>query len=264
MPPRTTRTIGDAHDPGPGTHSRGTSVHRYRGPVQVSALWRYPVKSMQGERLESAVVGPRGVEGDRRWAVLDRRTGLTLTARRTPALLMAAACLDGARVRVVLPGGDVARDDGDLSEWLGRPVGLEEASPVRRGRYETPIDVEDEAGPWLQWEGPAGTFHDSTRTRVSLITTASMRDWDVRRFRPNVVLDGASEDDLVGSRMALGTTMLDVVKHIDRCVVVARPQPGLPRDLEPLRTINREHATFLGVGALVVAPGRLSVGDELA
>jgi uncharacterized protein YcbX len=89
-----------------------------------------------------------------------------------------------------------------------------------------------------------------------------MRDWDVRRFRPNVVVDG-DDEALVGTAVIVGTVGLDVVKQIDRCVVVTRPQPGLPRDLEPLRTINRERGTFLGVGALVTHPGRLAVGDEV-
>jgi uncharacterized protein YcbX len=115
----------------------------------------------------------------------------------------------------------------------------------------------------VRWQGPPGTFHDSTRTAVSIVSTTNLRSWDVRRFRPNVLVDGGDEDELVGSSVAIGTAQLDVVKQVDRCVVVTRPQPGLPRDLEPLRTINRERATFLGVGALVASPGRLAVGDEV-
>lgn len=232
--------------------------------MRVVALWRYPVKSMQGEALEHALVDGRGIVGDRRFAVLDRRTGFVLTARRQPELLQASATLDGDQPRVALPDGSVLRDDGDLSEWLGHPVSMEEASETTRGRYETPVDAEHEEREWVAWQGPAGSFHDSTRTQVSIVSQASMGAWDVRRFRPNVVVDGGDEDALVGTVVSVGSVRLDVVKQIDRCVVVTRPQPGLPADLDVLRTINRERATFLGVGALVAIPGSIAPGDELA
>ena len=231
--------------------------------MRVASLWRYPVKSMQGEALDRAEVGAHGIAGDRQWAVVDRRTGLALTARRQPELLLATAAVAGNDVRITLPGGTVVHDDGDLSDWLGHPVALERASEARAGRYETPLDPEREDGEWIAWQGPTGSFHDSKRTQLSLVSTATMRDWDVRRFRPNVVLEGDGEDALVGSVIALGSTRLDVVKHIDRCIVVARPQPGLEADLDVLRTINRERATFLGVGALVAVGGSIAVGDEV-
>lgn len=232
--------------------------------MHVTALWRYPVKSMQGEALTVAEVGSRGIVGDRQWAVVDRRTGLTLTARREPALLFAAATLDDAAggVRITVDGRHL-RDDDDLSGWVGRPVALVPADPERGGTFETPLDPEAEDGAWVRWEGPAGSFHDSRRTQLSIVGEVTMRGWDVRRFRPNVVVSGGIEDGLIGRAVAIGDVALDVVKPIDRCVIVGRAQPGLPRDLEPLRTINRELATFLGVGALVTRAGRIAVGDEV-
>jgi uncharacterized protein YcbX len=228
----------------------------------VVALWRYPVKSMQGELLERVAVDRRGLEHDRHWSLLDRRTGFTLTARRQPELLFAAAHFEAGQPRITLPDGSTARDDSDLSEWLGHPVTLEEAGP-RGGRFENPIDAEDEDGAWEQWRGPGGSFHDSTRTQVSLVSTATLGTWDVRRFRPNVVLDGGGEDELVGAACSLGTTMLQVAKQIDRCVVVTRPQPGLGRDLDVLRAVIRERRSYLGVGAVVTEPGVLAVGDPV-
>ena len=230
--------------------------------MRVVDLWRYPVKSMQGERLDASDVDAHGLVGDRRWALLDLRTGMTLTARRQPELLFASAYLDGDGVRVVLPDGTATTDGGVLSDWLGHPVSLVAAHEVAHHRYETPLDAEHEDRAWETWEGPSATFHDSKRTAVSLLSTTTMRDWDVRRFRPNLVVDG-DEDGLVGTSVAVGTARLEVVKQVDRCVVVTRPQPGLGRDLDVLRTINRERATFLAVGALVAHPGRIAVGDEL-
>lgn len=113
--------------------------------MQVAELWRYPVKSMQGERLDAVEIGLQGVAGDRQWAVVDGTTGLALTARREPQLLFAAARLDGPDAVVVeLPDGTVA-DDRALSAWLGRPVTLRRAGR-ERGTYEIALDFEDEAG----------------------------------------------------------------------------------------------------------------------
>ncbi len=231
--------------------------------MRVQELWRYPVKSLQGERLDAVDVGPEGLTGDRQWALFDRSTGYGLTARRVPDLLFAAARLraDGG-VEVVLPDGTVTTDDGVLSDWLARPVTLRAAETDRGPRhYEAPDDDEDV---WDAFEGASGAFHDSSRIRVSLVSTGTLGTWDRRRFRANVLLDGAGEDALVGSTVRLGTAVLDVLQPVSRCVMVTRPQPGgIARDNGILKTIHRERAGSLAVGALVPVPGRVAVGDEL-
>ena len=78
------------------------------GPLRVAELWRYPVKSLQGERLTPAEAGPEGLDGDRRWALFDRATGFGLTGRRVPDLLFASARLRPGRGR----GGGAARRHG--------------------------------------------------------------------------------------------------------------------------------------------------------
>src|SRR4051812_1812293 len=100
-----------------------------RPDVQVLELWRYPIKSLQGELLHETEVGPLGIPGDRHWALFDRDTGFGLTARRVPDLLFASARLrpDGT-VEVVLPDGTVTSDEDVMSDWLGRRVKLREAS----------------------------------------------------------------------------------------------------------------------------------------
>ncbi|GAB3195689.1 MOSC domain-containing protein [Geodermatophilus arenarius] len=233
--------------------------------MRVQELWRYPVKSLQGERLDAVDVGPEGLAGDRRWALFDRSTGFGLTARRVPDLLFASGRLraDGG-VEVVLPDGTVTGDDAVLSAWLGKPVALRAAEAVRGPRqYEDPVDDED-GGPWDAWEGASGAFHDSSRIRVSLVSTGTLGTWDRRRFRANVLLDGAGEDDLVGSTVRLGTAVLDVLKPVSRCVMVTRPQPGgIGRDTGVLKTVHRERGGTLAVGALVPVAGRVAVGDAL-
>lgn len=237
--------------------------------TDVVALWRYPVKSMQGERITEAAVGPTGIVGDRGWALVDSETGLALTARRQPELLFATAALVGDDVRITLPDGSVAADDAALSAWLGHSVALTRADADTHGTFEIGLADGDDADrdptvDWFQWEGPAGTFHDSTRTQVSIIGVDTVGAWDMRRFRPNVVVDGTGEDEWVGSSIRIGDAELNVVKQIDRCVMTTRPQPGdIARDLDVLRTINRDRAGNLGVSALVTAPGRIAVGDAV-
>ena len=232
--------------------------------LRVRELWRYPVKSMQGEQLTSADVGPLGISGDRGWALFDVATGFGLTARRAPDLLFASArrTAEGA-VEIVLPDGTVTADDAVLSDWLGRPVALRPAGETLPS-YEAPDDNLAENGRWHPWQGAGGAFHDEPTARLSLVSTATIGAWDRRRFRANVVLDGGGEDDLVGGRARLGGVELDVHVRIPRCVMVTRPQPGgIDKDTSVLRTIHRERDGLLAVGALVVSPGTVAVGDPL-
>ena len=235
--------------------------------MQVTELWRYPVKSLQGERLEAVEVAADGLEGDRRFAIFDVETGLGLSARRKPELLFASARLrEDGRVDITLPDGSTARDDAALSAWLDQPVTLESTETQAVRRFENPLDFEHEAtSAWEEFETAPGAFHDSARARVSLVSTATIGAWDRRRFRANVLLEGEGEDALVGSQVILGDAVLDVGMRIQRCVMTTRPQPGgIERDLDVLRTIARERDACLAIGALVARPGTVQVGAQLA
>lgn len=227
--------------------------------MRVVGLWRFPVKSFGGESLERVTVGDHGFEGDRHWGVRDLTTGKILTARREPKLLFAAATIDASgELHLQLPDGHA-----DLTEWLGYPVEMVRATPGVRGTFENPLDAEHESD-WMEWQSPDGVFHDSKRTQVSLVSLDALGAWDQRRFRTNVVVDAGDENDLVGKRIRIGGCELDVVKPVDRCVMVSRPQPGLDRDLDVLRTINKQRGGTLAVGAMVRAAGVISLGDEVA
>lgn len=241
--------------------------------MKVVELWRYPVKSMQGEQLDRAEVGPLGIVGDRRWGVVDTSTGHVLTARRVPELLLASARYLGPdergedQVAVTLPDGTHTTDSGVLSEWLGRPVELRRADEHEFPTYEG-MSVNDDDDPelrWSAWEGPTGVFHDSKRTQISLCSSESLGEWDRRRFRQNVVVDQGGEDDLVGGQITIGTSVrLDVTKQIGRCVVITRPQPGgIERDTSVLKQVNRERGGCLGIGMLVVTGGTIAPGDPV-
>ena len=230
-------------------------------------LWRYPVNSLQGERLEEAFVGPDGIDSDRRFALYDVATGFGLTARREPRLLFASARLreDGS-AEITLPDGSIAADDDALSDWLGRPVELRSARAGVALSYENVVDFEHEpSSDWSAWQGPVGAFHDDADARVSLVSRETIDGWNARRFRFNVLLDGGGEDELVGRHVTLGEAAIDVGFRIQRCVMTTRAQPGgIERDLDVLRTIARERDARLAVGGLVAQPGLIRVGDRLA
>jgi len=201
---------------------------------RIDALWRHPVKSLQGERVDSALVTATGIVGDRAWAVCDAASGSVLSAKREPRLLLARATVAGEGVTVAIPRQREPMDDGALSAWLDREVRVELAA-------ETPYV--DEA-------------------HLHLLASAELGEWDVRRFRPNVVVDGVDIlDDLVGERLALGpSVVVEVVKRTKRCAMPTMAQPGLDKDVDVSRTLARERDMRLGVYARVVTPGRLEVG----
>ncbi|MBT5139698.1 MAG: MOSC domain-containing protein [Acidimicrobiaceae bacterium] len=229
--------------------------------MRISQIWRYPIKSIGGESLATATVDVTGLTGDRGWGLADPASGTVLTARREPRLLLATCRLVDSHPVTTTPAGDELHTSADYSDWLGRPVELVAAGDTG-GTFENPMDPFGETD-WISWTGPAQAWHDSGRTRVSLVSTASLGNWDPRRFRANIILEGDGEDALVDQSVRLGTCILDITKQIDRCVMVTRPQPGLDRDLDVLKTLIRERANRLAIGGLVAEPGRIDIGDEL-
>jgi uncharacterized protein YcbX len=226
--------------------------------MRVASLWRYPVKSMGGQRVGSFTLEGDGVVGDRDWGVRDLEADVVLTAKGCPALLQACASVgdDGAAV-VVLPDGRSGRAgtaavDDALSDWLGRRVALEPARPGVAAGYD--------AG----FTGSPGRFVDGWP--VHLVTTATLADDDSRRYRPNVVVAAEGEpfleDDWVDRTVAMGPAQLDVRKCCTRCVMVTRPQPGLAEDRSRLRRLGRREGK-LGVYLRVATAGQVREGDEV-
>ena len=245
----------------------------------LSVLWRYPVKSMLGERVDALEIRDNDIAGDREWALVDER-GRALAAKTVPQLLFAKATFRDGTVCITLPGGRevTAGDphaDEALSEWLDRPVRLMQADPEVQCRYEVHTDPKNHDSPLIEAEGPRGTFRDS-RHPAHLLTTASLRaaaehhpdgEWDARRFRPNLLIDtdggGFVEDDWVGSHVAVGEVVFEIRKRCGRCAIPNRPQPGLVADVGIARSLARHHGLDLGVYAGIVQPGTVKVGDEV-
>lgn len=246
----------------------------------IGVRW-YPVKSMQGEDLAGSPFTQRGIPGDRHWGVLDSATGVVLSAKREPRLLDALVKVSDGEVVITLPDGSITGSadpnvDAVLSEWLGHGARLVAADPDERATYEIGGNFEDDSHPVVhQWQGPAGTFHDSRPVHMlSTATLATIRAehpdgrFEVERFRPNLVVEvdgeGFVEERWIGATLSIGTARFEVVKPTSRCVMTTRPQVGLPRDLDILKAINRVNDGNLGVQVHVVREGNVAVGDVIA
>jgi uncharacterized protein YcbX len=141
--------------------------------MEVVGLWRHAVKSLQGERLESARFEDDGLVGDRRWGIRDLRTGRILTARRRPELLGAVASYDGELPVITLPDGCTAvgpgqGTDGLLSRWLGSPVSLVASAGNAGGRAEYFADATDDNSQAIEWTMPAGAVRRLRRRSGAL------------------------------------------------------------------------------------------------
>ena len=245
----------------------------------ILGAYRYPVKSMQAEAVERLTFGPDGVDGDRAWGVRERGTGIVLTGKRfEPLRSTPARTTDDGGVEVCVSGGDWLRAgdpaaDDAVSDLLGRPVNLVRAQPGERAHYLTPPGIDEDAEP-QPWGSPPGRFVDAAP--VHLLTTASLAAgaalhpegaWDVRRFRPNLLIqvdgDGFAEDAWVGGSLKGGDVELAVRKRTTRCVIALRAQQDLPKDPEVARSLQRDHDLKLGVYATVAHPGSITTGDTV-
>jgi uncharacterized protein len=248
--------------------------------MRVAELWRYPVKSLRGEPLETVDVERDGLHGDRRWGIRDEQTGRILTARRRPELLGAAAHDDDGTPVVRLPDGRTVLAaepgcDAVLSEWLGSPVSLVTSLGGDPGRAEFFADATDDSSEAVEWTMPVNRYVDAAPLLV--LTTASLRTaatlhpqgaWDTRRFRPNVLVeldgDGWLEDEWVERPVQIGAATVVPVQGCVRCTMVTRRQPGLEHDVEIFRTLARHHGGLFGVWCDVITPGRVRVGDPVS
>lgn len=269
----------------------------------VRELYRYPVKSMLGERLDTLVVGVRGVDGDRAWALREAATGFIVSAKKFAKMLDLSARYerepadaDDAPVRIALPDGAVidpaaAVAANALSRFLGREVTLERARPKQHSRAgidpdtifaDVPIEqvmpglTRDTMPPSFSLIN--GTFFDSAEIHLLATgTLAHLTDLigagarlDARRFRPNIVVEteagakGFVEDGWLGGTIEVGAEVrIASAQPALRCVMTTHRQSDLPRDLRILRTIAQSHRATLGLFASIGAAGAVKVGDSV-
>jgi uncharacterized protein len=271
-----------------GTYERLNRPMTMFSGAQVATLWRYPVKSMQGEELNAADVTAAGLLGDRKFAVVDPATGKVAGAknpRKWPGFFYFRAAYvappvggtDLPAVRITMPdGASTTSTDAELPKLLSAALGREVAlsAGLEAARAE---DLEDASDEVVTWEMPPGTFFDSAP--LHLVTTATLDKlrvlypagrFEPRRFRPNIIIttapeaEGFVENDWVGREIAIGTQVrLRVTMTTGRCVMTTLPQGDLPHDRAILRTAAQHNQAQVGVYAEVVAGGRVTRGDAV-
>jgi len=228
----------------------------------VEAIFRYPVKSMGGERLEEGNLGWYGLDGDRRLAFrrVDDRSGMPwLTASRLPDLLLFA------------PHGREDSAQGDLPTHIrtpdGEPMpvfGEDLAMEVGR-RYGAPVQM-------MQLRH--GIFDEASISVIDLDTVREIgrlagRSLDVRRFRPNVVVRSLrsvpfQEDEWLGGVLSFGegddAPAITVTMRDDRCSMVNLDPDSAP---EVLKAVVRANQNNAGIYGAVTRIGRLTVGQTI-
>ena len=215
-------------------------------------IWRYPVKSMAGERLESCAVVETGLEGDRRWALVDgtaNRAGKLLTIRQQERLLAYRASLTGSGVKVLSPDGETHSLDSGMVAHLA----AEAARPLALRELE------------------GANFDDSPVLIVNLASVAAFGvlagvHVDHRRFRANLYVGGLEPEEEIGwlgHRVGAGGAELEVVSRCERCVVITRDPDTTLATPELLRVLTETHEACMGVYCRVTKPGRAVVGDQV-
>ena len=268
----------------------------------VGELWRYPVKSMRGERRRELLVTERGALGDRAWALREQASGRIASAKKFPRLLEFRAAYEveptlerPGVVRIEAPGGRVLYPEEDgaseaISEFLGKPVRLEsqagsdEKTGIDPATVFAGVPVSEMKPEWTPESMPdyfqlkRDTFFEIGS--VFILASGSVDHLhalqggtariDSRRFRPNVYVhtapesDGFVEDGWIGGALTLGESLvLGDLQPTLWCVTSTLAQEDLPRDASILRTTAQHHGGCLGVYASVVGEGLVAVGDPV-
>jgi uncharacterized protein len=232
---------------------------------QVEAIFRYPVKSMRGERLEVAKLGWHGLDGDRRLAFrrIDDRGGFPwLTASKLPDLLLFAPYRRENGAPGDLPT-HVRAPDGEEMSVFGEDL----ATEVGR-RYGAPVQM-------MQLNH--GIFDEAS---ISVIAFDTVREIarlaalspDVRRFRPNVVVRllrsvPFQEDEWLGGVLTFGkeddAPAIAVTRHDVRCSMVNLDPDSASPTPEVLKAVVRANQNHAGIYGAVTRIGRLTVGQTI-
>ncbi|TSA40798.1 MAG: MOSC domain-containing protein [Methylococcaceae bacterium] len=245
----------------------------------LASLWRYPVKSMMGEELNTAVITDNGILGDRSYALLDTETNKIVSAKnpkKWPEIFYFHARYQHApelnqaipEVTITLPNGNTlnsAQSDAQalLTAALKRDVTLIKHAPIKAAleqywpEYEgQPLEISDEV---ISADAGEGSFFDYSSLHI--LTTASLTAlqtrypagrMESRRFRPNLIIatqpeqTGFVENNWVGKTLRIGEVRLLITDPCPRCVMPTLAQSDLAKDNKILKVIaeNTVHVPF--------------------
>ncbi len=276
-----------------------------KSAITVSTLWRYPVKSMMGEELNGAHITTGGVLGDRSYALIDTETNKVVSAKNPKkwpnifsfrAAYTAPLELNSTQpIWINLPDGTVLRSDQadvnqQLSTALGGSVKLATQAPETATLEQYWPEYEGEANEIsneaVAGDAPQGSFFDYAA--VHLLTTSSIEAmqklypegrFEVRRFRPNIMIDtsglsGFVENEWVGKTIKIGDTLrLRISDPCPRCIMPTLAQGDLPADNgifkhaiaknRPLVPFAGKELPSVGVYAQVIQAGWVKRGDTI-
>ena len=300
----------------------------------VKEIWRHPVKSMAGEKLQDCAVRSLGIPGDRGWALRDEVAKEITNGKRIPRLMQCAARYREEPTNGTIPHVDITLPDGTtigsdspdintrLSEELGKALTLWPLQPAtNRAHYRRnkrgarlagamarfgafrallpaltsfgsmnrdlrkmfsreanePIpDISILPPEVLEFTSPPGTYFDAFP--IHLLTTASLEAmsrfneaavWDVRRFRPNFLIEagagieGLVESEWVGKTLRIGSVAFKCEIPTMRCGMTMQAQRDLPKDSTVLRSIVKDAHQSLGIYASVITTGTVNQGDTV-
>jgi len=231
----------------------------------VEAIFRYPVKSMAGERLDEATLGWYGLDGDRRLAFrrAENRSGMPwLTASKLPDLVRFAPQRREKGAQGDLPT-HIRTPDG--AEW---PVFGEELAAEIGRRYGAPVEM-------MQLRH--GIFDEAC---VSVIASDTVREItrlagvnpDIRRFRPNVIVRllrpaPFQEDEWLGGVLSFGdgdeAPAIVVTMRDERCSMVNIDPDSASIATEVMKSVARKNQNNAGIYGAVTTTGRLAVGQTI-
>jgi uncharacterized protein len=208
--------------------------------MRVTEIWRYPVKTMAGEKLQRTRIEPLGIEGDRVVHVEDAR-GRVITARSHPRFLGHQGTLG--------PDGEPLVD---RRPWNSPEV----AAKV--------VDIVGPGAKLVRYDG-AERF-DVLPLLVATDGAIAAFGHDRRRLRPNLVIGGVtglSERDWPGGCLRIGKVLIGVQDLRLRCIMTAYDPDTLVQDKEITRDIYRRFEGKLALNCFVIEGGEISVGDEV-
>jgi uncharacterized protein YcbX len=296
----------------------------------IKQIWRYPVKSMSGEKLVECTVGELGIPGDRGWAVRDEKTREITNGKNIPLLMQTAARYREEPTAETVPHVDMTFNDGStvgsdeadvderLSQAFGKAVSLWSRQPasnkahyrrasiisrltgfklvrdqlprlLRLSKVEAQVreafsrepgepipDLTQLPPEILEFTSPLGTYFDAFP--IHLLTTASLAamaqlnagaTWDVRRFRPNFLIEteaglaGLIEAGWAGRTVRVGAVELKCEIPTVRCGMTMQAQEGLAKDPSILRSIVKDADQNLGIYASVIGNGSVALNDAV-
>src|SRR6266511_4982135 len=208
--------------------------------MRVAGLWRYPVKSLAGERLDMVELTSDGIAGDRIVRVQDRR-GRVITSRTHPRLLALR--------------GSLGADAEPLID--GHPWAAPEAAAAVRAAAGADARLMRNDGPDRFDVLPLLVATDGAIARLGV---------DRRRLRPNIFIagvDGLAERGWPGRRIRIGAALIDIAKLRGRCVMTTFDPDTQEQDLSVLRRIVSDFGGRMALDCAVVTGGRIRVGDPV-